>query len=255
VRHLLVLLALAAVVGGCGSSSHHSESTTTRPTTAEALPPPAEVLTRIYLLRAGKVAPVARAVPDTGAFAFATLEQLFAGPTPHERSQGLTTAIPRSASPGAITIVDHVAHIDVRQLSHPALAQVVYTLTELPAVRAVRATRSIGDTKPLARSDFEDVTPAILVEAPLPDEPVTSPLRVSGTANTFEATFLLELRDASGAKLAHQVVTATSGSGQRGTFTATLHFTGTPAVLVVWEPSAENGSSPLHEVRIPVRAG
>jgi hypothetical protein len=266
VRRLVVLLAFAALASACGSSSNHgaapsttaatvtTATTGTQPTTTEAVPPVAEMLSRVYLLRDGKVAPVARAVPETKAVAFAALEQLFAGPSAQDRAEGLTTAIPRTASPAAITISDGVARVDLPDLSHAALAQVVYTLTQFPSVHGVRAARSLGDTKPFTRADFEDVTPAILVESPLPDEPVASPLRVGGTANTFEATFVLELRDAAGAKLARRVVTATSGSGERGTFSASLPFAGTPAVLVAWEPSAADGR-PLHEVRIPVRPG
>ena len=52
--------------------------------------------------------------------------------------------------------------------------------------------------KSYTRADFEEQTPIILVESPLPFEEVTSPLRVTGTANTFEATFQYELLDARG---------------------------------------------------------
>jgi germination protein M len=255
-RRLISLLAVVALASACGKSAKPESSgpTTTVPTTTSAAPPPtpATMLSRVYLLRNGKVAPVARIVPESSAVAFTALEQLFAGPTAEDRAEGLRSAIPQSASPAAVTISDGVARVDLPDLSHAALAQVVYTLTQFPSVQNVRSTRSIGDTKPLSRSDFEDVTPAILVEEPLPGEPVTSPLVVRGTANTFEATFVVELRDASGAKLAHRVVTATSGSGERGTFSTTLSFSGAPAVLAAWEPPAENGR-PLHEVLIPLR--
>ena len=256
-RRLIPLLALVALASACGKSAKPESSgpaTTAQTTTAAApgpAPPPATMLSRIYLLRDGKVAPVARIVPETSAVAFTALEQLFDGPTARDRAQGMRSAIPRRASPAAVTISDGVPRLDLPDLTHAALAQVVYTLTQFPSVRRVRSTRSIGDAGALTRSDFEDVTPAILVEAPLPGEPVTSRLVVRGTANTFEATFVVELRDAAGAKLAHRVVTATSGSGERGTFSTTLRFSGVPAVLAAWEPSAENGK-PLHEVLIPV---
>ena len=88
----------------------------------------------------------------------------------------------------------------------------------------MRTARSIGDTKPLTRSDFEDVTPQILVESPLPHEPVASPLHVRGTANTFEANFDVQLFDSAGRKLLQRFVTATSGSGTRGNYDVTLTF-------------------------------
>ena len=76
-----------------------------------------------------------------------------------------------------------------------------------------------------AGADFEDETPIILVESPLPFEHVTSPLRVTGTANTFEATFNYDLVDSAGKVIATHFVTATSGSGTRGTFDFTVPYT------------------------------
>jgi hypothetical protein len=151
-------------------------------------------------------------------------------------------------------VTDGIARVDLPDLSHAALAQIVYTLTQFPTVRGVRTARSIGDTKPLTRASFEDVTPAVLVEEPLPHEPVTSPLRVRGTANTFEAAFVLEIRNSSGETVSREPVTATSGSGMRGTFDTTIAFrVKGPITLVAYETSAENGQ-PLHVVRIPLVA-
>jgi germination protein M len=259
-RRLAPFVLLAVVAAGCGKSSHQAapsvttESTTTASTTTtETVPRVTTTLVRVYLLRGGRIAPVGREVPDTRAVAFAALEELFSGPSAIDRADGLTTAVPADASPGAVTLVGGVAVVDLPQLSRAGLAQVVYTLTQFPSVRGVRTARSIGDTKPLTRADFEDVTPQILVEAPLPHESVASPLRVHGTANTFEATFFIRLFDSAGRKLLQQFVTATSGSGTRGTYDVTLTFpdTVTPRWLEVFEPSAENGQ-PLHRVRIPL---
>jgi len=258
-RRLVPLILLAVVAAGCGKTSHSASppsstgTTTSVATTTETTPRVTTTLVRVYFLRGGKVAPVGREVPETSAVAFAALEQLFGGPSSTDRTDGLTTAVPANASPGSVTLVGGVAVVDLPQLSHSGLAQVVYTLTQFPSVRGVRTARSIGDTKPLTRANFEDVTPQILVEAPLPHEPVTSPLRMHGTANTFEATFDVRLLDAAGRKLLQQFVTATSGSGTRGTYDVTLTFpdTATPRWLEVFEPSAENGE-PLHKVRIPL---
>ena len=84
---------------------------------------------------------------------------------------------------------------------------------------------------------------------------MTSPIHVTGTANTFEATFNYRLEDAQGNKLAKDFVTATSGSGTRGTFDFTVPFTVDSAQdgkLVVFELSAEDGSV-IHEREIPLR--
>jgi germination protein M len=257
-RRVVVLVLLAALAAGCGKSSSQkasppSTTASTATTTTETTPPVATTLVRVYFLRDGKVAPVGREVPETRAVAFASLEELFAGPSGTDRADGLTTALPANASPGAITLVGHVAVVDLPELSRAALAQVVYTLTQFPSVSGVRTARSLGDTAPLTRSDFEDVTPQILVESPLPHETVASPLHVRGTANTFEATFHIRLFDAAGRKLLQKFATATSGSGTRGTYDVTLTFSDavTPRWLEVFEPSAENGQ-PLHRVRIPL---
>ena len=105
---------------------------------------------------------------------------------------------------------------------------------------------------PAGRGDYEDLTPPLLVESPLPGERVASPLRIAGTANAYEATFQAELLDASGTVLVHKMVMATSGSGQRGTFEETLPYTGEGAgKLVVYEDSAADGSR-IHQVEIPL---
>jgi germination protein M len=103
-------------------------------------------------------------------------------------------------------------------------------------------------------STVEEALPAIDVESPAPGAAVTSPLTIRGTANTFEATFMVELRPKQGKPLYKNFVTATSGNGTRGTFEKTLDFTvdrEQPGTLVVYENSAEDGSV-VNEVEIPV---
>jgi germination protein M len=103
-------------------------------------------------------------------------------------------------------------------------------------------------------STLEEALPAIVVESPAPGATVTSPLAIRGTANTFEATFMVELRPEQGEPLYKNFVTATSGNGTRGTFEKTLDFAvdrEQPGTLVVYENSAEDGSV-MNEVQIPV---
>ncbi|HEU5206390.1 MAG TPA: Gmad2 immunoglobulin-like domain-containing protein, partial [Gaiellaceae bacterium] len=108
----------------------------------------------------------------------------------------------------------------------------------------------------LTRADFEEQTPAILVESPLAFEDVASPLQVTGTANTFEANFEYELTDTDGKIVDESFVTATSGTGTRGTFdfttdAFTVPFDGVGA-LIVFERSAEDGSR-MNLLEIPLR--
>ena len=105
----------------------------------------------------------------------------------------------------------------------------------------------------MTRADFEALTPAIFIESPCIGDSVGSPLVVSGTADTFEATFKVELLDESGKALAKRTVTATSGSGTRGTFNVSIPFATSAGsgTLVAYELSMETGSR-INEVRVPL---
>lgn len=140
-----------------------------------------------------------------------------------------------------------------------------YTLTQFSTVQRVsfqldgKPATALGgeglmiDT-PQTRNDWESMTPAILVESPLPGATLTSPFVLAGTANTFEATFMVSLTDAKGKKLYEHFVTATSGTGTRGTFSEKIPFSGAAAgvgTLKVYESSAKDGSA-INVVELPV---
>ena len=79
---------------------------------------------------------------------------------------------------------------------------------------------------------------------------------MTGTANTFEATFSYELTDTDGLIVDENFVTATSGTGTRGTFDFTtdpftVPFDGIGG-LIVFERSAKDGSR-INLVEIPLR--
>ena len=218
-----------------------SSTTTTTPGAATSL--------RVYFLRNGKVQPVLRTVPQTKAVAGAALDALVQGPTQEEKQLGLTTQVSSESSlsvdrsSGVLTV-----HGDVPDGA--PLAQVVYTTTQFPTSTTVEV-----NGKRYTRGSFEDFTPAILVELPLPFQHVSSPLRIAGSANTFEATFQYELKDATGKVLAKHFVTATSGNGVRGTFDVTVPFRVTQAgagTLSVYENSAANGKR-INQVDIPLQ--
>lgn len=242
---LVVILLLASGCGGGDEPAATEPGTTTGPAETTDV--------RVYWLRDGKVWPALRRLEETDAVATGALEALLAGPTePEEAELQFTTAIPGGTAVDSLTIEDGVARVELTaELPHEPLAQVVYTLTQFEDVVSVEAAGTV-----YTRSDFEDVTPAILVESPLPFEEVRNPLRVTGTANTFEATFRYELTDTDGLIVDENFVTATSGTGTRGTFDFTtdrytVKFDGVGA-LVVFESSAEDGSR-IHLVEIPVR--
>jgi hypothetical protein len=255
-KRALPLVFLVFAVAGCGSSSTNdtqvvpATTTSAAPTTPSTSTTPGtqpQVAIRVYFVRDGRIAPVRRLVPSTPAVGQAALDALRAGPTAEERGTGLSTAIGSLRLTG-LSIQDGEGDLgSLTHVSQLAEAQIVYTLTQFPTVRKVR----IGDDV-LDRSDLEDVTPVILVESPLPGETVTSPITVRGTSNTFEATMRVEIRRGSQV-LTSETVTASSGSGQRGTYSATLDVGAAsgPITLVAFEPSAENGQ-PIHTVTVPL---
>jgi len=230
VRRVVLAVAVVLLASGCGGNDEATPTDTGTTTT-----PSETVALKVYWLRDGKVWPALREV-ETHDPLNAAVDQLLAGPTKQERADlGLTTKVPTDRD---------------SELPEAGLAQLVYTLTQfLPHSAEV-------DGVPYTRTDFEEYTPAILVESPLAFEEVTSPLRVTGTANTFEATFNYELTDTDGKIVDENFVTATSGTGTRGTFdftTApfTVPFDGV-GELIVFELSAKDGSR-INLVEIPLK--
>jgi germination protein M len=236
------------VVAGCGGGNDATLTTTSTTTTTTSAQ---TTNVRIYFLRDGQVWPVARHVPRTPAVATAALDQLLLGPTKTESIHvEVATGIPAGTAMKSLAISNGVATVELSNgLAGASLAQVVVTLTQFPTVKSVSY-----QGKRYTRADFETQTPPILVESPLGFQEVSSPVRVTGTANTFEATFQYELRDADGKILSKHFEMATSGSGTRGTFDFTVPFTidrDGPGTLTVYEDSAENGAR-IHVQEIPL---
>jgi len=219
----IALLVLAAACGGGPTK------TVTVTVTKTVVPRPLTTEARVYFLHDGKVAPVGRLL--SGGNQADLLTALISGPTASEKAAGLTSDM--SAGPGSKT----------RQ------AQVVYTLTQLDPKGAV----TVGGNS-YTRADFEEQTPAILVENPLPFTRLSSPIHATGAANTFEATFQYELKDAAGKVLAKHFAMATSGTGERGTFDLKIPFAVAqeqPATLTVYEESAATGKR-INQYAIPL---
>jgi immunoglobulin-like protein involved in spore germination/sporulation and spore germination protein len=246
VRVALCAVAVGLLSAGCGGGTTgvgQTPGTTSAPptttnagagTTTNGQP---LSLALYFLAPDGQLVATSRPVEHTQTPGAATLHELVTPPG------GMTTHVPDGLQ---LTIADGKAHVTGSALDDAALAQIVYSLTTFPTVQSVN-----GKT----RADVEKIVPPILVEQPSPGESVTSPLDVTGTANTYEATFNYQLEDAAGKVLAKDFVTATSGSGTRGTFDFTVPFTVDTAQdgkLSVFEVSAEDGSV-IHKRVIPLR--
>ncbi len=286
----LAALAVALSACGGGATPQPTVTVTVTPSTSASpavSPSPTAtsgtVTTRVavYLLRpiggaqpvhAPFVATARRAVPQTVAVATAAVNALLAGPTTRERAIGMSTDIPAGTTLRRLTIAGGVATVDLSSAFIAAgtksamtarLAQVVYTLTQFPSVgKGVlfkidgAAVTSFGATgidlaHPQRRADYESVTPPIFVDDPAPFDAVSGTLRVSGTADVFEATF--RARVVAGSFHKTLTVMATSGSGTRGTFAFSVALPAGSASgkLTVWDASAENGAA-LHTATIPL---
>jgi germination protein M len=248
VRLGALVAAALLLLAGCGGGNEDSGDETT----------PETIELKAYYLLNGRVWPVRRVVASTEFVERAALEELLAGPTADE-----VEALALSNEPfeegvefQGLVVEGDVIHVEVpRELRDDGVAQLVFTLTQFPGVTSAEVTTPEG-ARTYRREDFEKFTPPILVEDPLPFEEVTSPLRVTGTANTFEATFAYELTDTDGRIVDENFVTATSGTGTRGTFDFTTGAFQVPfdgfGALIVFESSAKDGSR-INLVEIPLR--
>jgi germination protein M len=226
----------------------------------------------LYFIRDGKVGVAHRTVAKTQQVGATAMQELLKGPNSAEQSAGLSTSIPDGTQYIGLSIDNKVATVNLSgdfksggdsQSESLSLAQVVYTLTQFSTVDMVSfkidgtPVTSIGGTslsQPVGRADFEDVTPAILVETPAVGDTIKTPVRLTGTANTFEAAFVIDILDANGNLLQEQHATATSGTGTRGTFDVTVPFkvdAQQDGKVVVFELSAKDGSK-TNVVEIPV---
>jgi germination protein M len=246
---LSALCAALALAGGAGDDE--TTTVTVRETVTEtatsSVPAEAPAIVALYFLEDGKVWPESRGITTDQAIATNTINQLFEG-----AESDLTTAIPPETRLGGLTVDGGVASIQLEPplTDRKAMAQVAYTLLQFPTVKRV----SFNGGRPLASRAFEPQTPAILVQSPLAGEEVEPGFEATGTANTFEATFQYELLDAEGKVLKKDFVTATSGSGTRGTFSFTVPYevdAPEQGRLVVFEISAADGSR-TNERAIPV---
>jgi germination protein M len=251
-----------------------SAAATTSPAPGTTAPADSMVLSA-YFARDGQVAAVHRTIERTLATSRAALGALLAGPTAAEDELGFDTAVPAGSALEAVSIgPGGIAAVELSPAFEEGggslsmrlrLAQVVFTVTQFPTVAGVQFARDgapidvfgsegIVLDHPLTRADFEELTPAIFVEAPAPFDIVESPLRVHGTANVFEAMFMVRLTDAAGNVLHEGSHMATSGTGTRGTFDLTIDTRGATAgrsELRLWEPSPRDGSDD-NVVTIPV---
>lgn len=282
-------LALAASVAACGGgkpapagpgATTEPPAATSAPTTPAATTPtgttPAPAFTyEVWFLRGEQLQAVKRTAEKTPLVATTAVRSLLTGPDEQDVAQGLTTAIPRGTKLRGVTVADRIATVDLSSeyesgggsLSMTArLAQVVFTLTQFPTVDRVRfkldgqpvhvfSGEGIVLDHPVGRADYDALLPAIVVTQPLAHATVTSPVKVSGNADVFEANVTVRILDANGKEIARDFTTATCGTGCRGTYSLELPFSVSsqqPGTIVVQDDDAAGTGKPPHSVEIPV---
>ena len=236
-----------------------------------AASPAANMIVRAYYVLGGQpgsagLVPVLRDLPSAPAAAAAAMNALLAGPTTAESAgRTMTTAIPVGTRLLGVTIKNGVATVNLSTEFDSGggsasmqyrLAQVAYTLTQFATVKSVVfqvegqtvtvfGTEGIVLNGPVGRTDYTDQLPAIFVDRSAYGAALGNPGRVAGNANVFEATFRVAVIDAGGKTLVDQQVTATCGTGCRGTFDVTVRYTvskGQWGTLRAYDASAKDGS-------------
>lgn len=250
-------------------------SPTARPTagptaTPRATPAPTEapvetIIVRTYGILPGGpgvegLVPTLQVVPQTSGVARAALEQLLAG----RLAEGVASAIPQGTRLLGLTIRDGVAVVDLSREFEGGggsastayrLGQLVYTLTQFDSVRAVllriegRTVTTFGSEGivldgPQTRTDYAGLLPSIFVDRPAYQAAIGNPARIVGDADVFEATFMVTILDGDGRTVAETHVTASCGTGCRGTFDERIRYDVDRAqwgTLRVWVASARDG--------------
>ena len=282
-----VIVLGAALLAACGDSSGGSSPQPTATVTVTAGPSetpsgspsptpsasPAQTTIRLYFLRGEMLGVAERRVKHTTMPATASLKALLAGPTAAEQAAGLGTTIPVGTRLLGLSIADSTAQVDLSgefasgggSLSMTArVAQVVYTLTRFPTIRAVvflmdgEPVEALGGEGVVLdgaqrRADWRDFEPPIFVESPGVGAVVSSPFALTGTASVFEGSFITRLVDSSGRRIVSTPVQASRGAPGRGRFVKEIAFSTSAArgTLIVYAQSMEDGSRQF-EVRVPI---
>jgi hypothetical protein len=193
VNKLLAAVALALAAGAAGyfiaRGSEHAVSlglppqptTATQAATETGATLPSRRSLEVWFARDGRLAETLRTHKPTPRIATAAIQALIAGPTRSERAAGLSTQIPAATRLNGISITNGVAKVDLTSEFEAGagsrslqlrLAQVVYTMTQFPTVKAVRflldgtpvnvfSGSGIVLSHPVGRSAYRSLAPVV----------------------------------------------------------------------------------------------
>jgi germination protein M len=204
------------------------------------------------------------------------MQALLAGPTLEEADQAITTMIPAGTEVLGVEVQGSEATVNLSSEFESGggslsmtlrVAQVVYTIAQLPDVDTVRfqidgePRTTIGGegimADPASRESFtEGVLPNIFLGSPFDGDELTNPIVIAGMTNAFEATVNYQVLAADGTLLAEGYTTATCGTGCWGGFYAEIALpegTVGPVTVKVFDYSEADGTTMLDLQRITLR--
>ncbi|MEW6447767.1 MAG: Gmad2 immunoglobulin-like domain-containing protein [Bacillota bacterium] len=285
---LMTLLLLLSMTVGCKSAERpgaDKPGADKPPGTASPKPPvneparPAKMPVAVYYLKTTPqemyLVREVHFVPRTGSAPEAALRELVSG---QPETKGAYRVLPPGTKILGIEIKNGLATVDfsreVLQANVGATGEalgiqsIVNTLTEFPEIKEVafkvegkldEAARNwwghVGlYGQPFTRHLFKVYEPAIWIYHPQPDQKVTSPLSVTGSARVFEGNVMVRLLTEDDRVLARNFGTATKNAPERGDFKIDLKFN-SPGKGKGWveafSESPEDGSE-MDKVRVPV---
>lgn len=231
--------------------------TTPAPNTSTTTTPAPTIDVRVYFLRDERLVVAHRDVAGPAVLRGA-LEALLAGPTDAERDAGDTTTVPAGTALRGVNLEDGEATVDLTaefgtgggSLSMTArVAQIVFTATQFPNVDRVtfwidgEPVDVLGGeglilTDPQRRMDVSlDLAGSVIIDSPLPGATVTSPIRVTGEGDVFEAQFPIEIwRD--GVQIGGLAPVTAGAWGTWGEFDVTIAVDAAPGPIqiVAYDP-------------------
>jgi Sporulation and spore germination/Immunoglobulin-like domain of bacterial spore germination len=234
-------------------------ATITSPATAAptTTTPPSMIDVKVYFLRDERLVTAHRLVPGPAVLRGAMAE-LLAGPTDAELADGLGSAVPDGTELLGVDLGDGLATVDLSSefesgggsLSMTArVAQVVFTATQFDnADRTLlrmdgRPIEFLGGEglvldQPLARMDVDrDLSGSVIIDSPAYGATVSSPFRVTGEGDVYEAQFPIEIW-ANGEQIGGIAPVTAGAWGTWADFevTITLDAPAGPIELVAYDP-------------------
>ena len=185
----------------------------TAPTTAPTTAPADLVDVKVYFLRDERLVIGHRDVAAPAVLRGA-IEALLTGPTDDEAAAGMTSTVPTGSTVLGVDLDDGLATIDLSgefgsgggSLSmFGRVAEVVFTATQFPNVDRVvfwmdgAPIEFLGGeglilTEPQTRAMVDrSMSGSVIIDTPQPGDTVSSPIRITGEGDVYEAQFPIEI--------------------------------------------------------------